>query len=364
MFKVKGEKVDGKMVKFISRRVKQFQKRLKFAVYCFPKGDDARFVCNVKKTGKENNLVYIENYGEKKMEHVLYHIKMEYSGSGFFADHNRLLCFLYFADKYGMKPVVEYHQDYCYAEKHPVNGTNNPFEYYFKQPSDISLEEMYTCRGVIRSRKENTNDAIMLNENSNGYARTERYIGEMARITKKYLSLREEVRNEIWGQIHKLFKINMCGQILGVHFRGTDFKRNYNGHPVNLTIEDYFLEIDKRVAQGYQRIFLATDDLDAVVKMKERYGEKVIYYDDVVRSSGDETVMNSADGRENHHYRLGLEVLRDMFTLAECDGLIAGLSQVSIAARIQKKSYDKEYEDLVIIDKGMNYHKSLNCLNT
>ena len=50
-------------------------------------------------------------------------------------------------------------------------------------------------------------------------------------------------------------------------------------------------------------------------------------------------------------------------TLARCDGLVAGLSQVSIAARIQKSSYEMEYQDMVIIDKGINYHKKLNCPN-
>ena len=58
---------------------------------------------------------------------------------------------------------------------------------------------------------------------------------------------------------------------------------------------------------------------------------------------------------------LGVEVLRDMYSMAECDGLVAGLSQVSYAARIQKKSMGSEYEDLVILNKGINYHQKENC---
>lgn len=98
-------------------------------------------------------------------------------------------------------------------------------------------------------------------------------------------------------------------------------------------------------------------------RLQKIYGDKIVYYKDVLRSNGQETVMNSISNRENHHYMLGLEVLRDMLTLARCDGMVAGLSQVSIAARIQKASYNKEYEDLVIIDKGMNYHGKYNCPN-
>lgn len=33
-----------------------------------------------------------------------------------------------------MNPVVEYSEKYSYREDHPVNGTDNPFEYYFEQP--------------------------------------------------------------------------------------------------------------------------------------------------------------------------------------------------------------------------------------
>lgn len=345
---------------YILSKISQLKKRIDFVKYCFPKGDDERFVRNVKNIGKESNLVYIENYGDKMQDSVIYHIKTEYSGSGFFADHNRLLGFLYFADRLGMKPVVEYHPDYCYAEKHPVNGTTNPFEYYFKQPTEISLEELYKCNAVVRSRKENINDAILLNEDTNGYSRNDKYIEEMGRITRKYLKLRDQVGEYISDSMNKIFSSE--DRVLGIHFRGTDFKRNYNGHPVNLTIEDYIVRINELI-KNYDKIFLATDDLSAVAKMKEFYGEKVVYYSDVVRSDDQETVMNSVSNRENHHYMLGLEVLRDMLTLSRCDGLVAGLSQVSIAARIQKASYEKEYEDLIIIDKGINYHQKFNCPN-
>ena len=71
--------------------------------------------------------------------------------------------------------------------------------------------------------------------------------------------------------------------------------------------------------------------------------------------------MNSRLNRKHHHYLLGLEVLRDMHALAACEGLLAGLSQVVSAARIHKKSIGGEYGDLMIMDKGINYHKKKNC---
>lgn len=346
-------------MKHIHNKVKQYSMRLKFALDCFKRADSERFVRQVQKIGKEGNLVYVENYGKNQNDRTLFHVKMEYSGSGFFADYNHMVELLYFADQFGLTPVVEYHKDFCYAEKHPVNGTSNPFEYYFKQPAEITLDELYKYNGVIRSRKENGRYAFLLKEKGNSYNITEVYIREMGAVVAKYLCLQPEVEQMIQSSREKLF--SRGERVLGVHFRGTDFKRNYNGHPVNLTVEDYVKEINELLKHGYDKIFVATDDIEALERFCNLYGDKIVYYNDVTRSSENETVMKSTSTRKNHHYLLGVEVLRDMMTLAACDGLVAGLSQVSIAARIQKESYKQRYQDLMIINKGLNYHRKEDC---
>ncbi len=83
-------------------------------------------------------------------------------------------------------------------------------------------------------------------------------------------------------------------------------------------------------------------------------------YQDVIRSSGTDTVMHSSVERENHHYLLGMEVLRDMITLSKCGGFIAGLSQVSIAARIFRQSYGYSYTDEKVLDRGIQYKNGKN----
>lgn len=334
-------------------------RQLKFAVYCFKKGQDDRFVRTVKQLTESNNLIYVESYGEAVSTDAVFFIDMEESHSGFFAEHNRLLALLYFADKYDMKPVVKYHAGYCYAEKHPVNGTKNPFEYYFEQPAGISLDELKSYKRVFRSRKENSYEVNKLCDDPNGYNRSEQYLNEMARITAKYIRPNSIVKTKLDKEIGDL--LGEC-RTLAVHVRGTDFRQNFNGHPVSVSVDEYLETTVSTFHKGaYDKVFLATDDSEALEKYRRQFGDKLVYYQDVVRSRGDDTVMHSDMPRENHHYLLGYEVLRDMYTLAACDGLIAGLSQVSYAARIQKKSTGKEYADLVILDKGINYHKKNNC---
>ena len=62
--------------------------------------------------------------------------------------------------------------------------------------------------------------------------------------------------------------------------------------------------------------------------------------------------------RPLHYYKLGLEVLRDVYTLASCDGLICGLSHVSCAARYIKSAKGEMFEDIKILDSGMNKQHS------
>lgn len=332
---------------------------IQFLKYCFGKRKDARFRRNVTGISDNYSLVNLSEMGGSEEMGSFYYIDMEPSYSGFFADHNRLLSLLYFADYYGLKPVVKYSDEYTYREEHPVNGTSNPFEYYFEQPAGVSPEDLKQYSGVLCCRKENAALAGLLNKNvKGGYGMSEEYMAELGRISQKYIRLNDTVAPVIE---HAIEEMTRQKRTLGVHVRGTDFKRNYNGHPVCVTVEEY-LEEAKRLykEKGYERVFLATDDQKTIQIFQEVFGENLSFYDDVIRSDGDETVMKSTVSRENHHYLLGLEVLRDMMTLAACDGLVAGLSQVSYSARIKKKGSGKEYEDLSILFKGINKNRT-NC---
>jgi hypothetical protein len=72
-----------------------------------------------------------------------------------------------------------------------------------------------------------------------------------------------------------------------------------------------------------------------------------------VRSSKNQSVAFEKNERKHNKYKLGLEVIRDMYTLASCDGFIGGISQVAICAQINKVANKESYEDLIVIDKGI-----------
>ena len=326
--------------------------RIRFIKHCADKSNDARFVKYVNEIMGDWTLVNLVCYGEQISKKMIYHIAPDALQTGFFATHNRLLAFLYYADYYGLIPVVEYGKEYCYAEQCSINGTDNPFEYYFQQPTDITLKDLRQYRNVMKSRKENAALAGKLNKIPTSYGMSELFIEELAKITKKYIKLNEVTNEYLNKHINSVIGNE---KTLGIHIRGTDFKKNYRGHPIAVPISDYLSEAKRLIEKnGYNQIFLATDDVEAINFFKQEFGGKLCYYHDVIRSDGEETVMKSTVTRENHHYLLGLEVLRDMCTLATCDGLLAGVSQVSYASLIQKKSTGTDFENIVILNKGIN----------
>lgn len=278
---------------------------------------------------------------------ILYKIEMGTWGDGFFAEYKRLLNYLYYADFWGFKPYIHFGKEFTYAEEHPVNGTMNPFEYFFEPV--VSAEDMDRYQYYVESREVDWELANRLKP-VNGYEMSEEYICAMAKISQKYVRWNQSTMQ----YLQKAEKLLDGGKILGVHVRLTDFKQNFWGHPVCVSAEEYLEYVKEAIEKhGFEKVFLATDDKETVELFQKEFQNDLLYYSDVVRSTGNVSVAFSKEERENHHYRLALEVIRDMYTLSKCQGLIAGKSNVSICAIIENRR-ETLYEYIKIIDKGHN----------
>ena len=294
---------------------------------------------------------------EEQKQGILYQIEMGTWGDGFFAEYKRLLNYLYYADFWGFKPYVHFGKEFTYAEERPVNGTSNPFEYFFEpivKAEDVDKHQYY-----IESRQVDWELANRLKP-VNGYEMSEEYICAMAKISQKYIK---------WNKVTNEY-LETANQLLGnyrtlaVHVRLTDFKKNYWGHPVCVSAEEYLEFVKEAIAKhGFDKIFLATDDTETVELFQKEFKNRLLFYNDVVRSTGNVSVAFSKEDRENHHYKLALEVIRDMYTLSRCQGLIAGKSNVSICAIIENRR-ETPYEYIKIIDKGHNSGNAEKFANT
>ena len=317
-----------------------------------------RFARNKKFRKKVNSIkkdprqVVIEKRGRLYRGRLIYELDPVIHNAGFFAVFRRLLSGLYYADEIGATPYISYSNDFLYAENDIINGTNEPFEYYFKSINNITKEEVNRANAVIRFEPKH----IRLAESLNGsrqllYTVNDEYLDAMAAVVKKYIHLNKVMDEYINNGITEL---GLTGNTVAVHCRGTDFNIGSKEHPIIVTPEDYFTILDEWVAGGrFNHVFLATDDQNCLDKFIAHYGNRLSYYKDVERAKGSEGVHFSQSNRLNHKYKLGAEVVRDVYTMACCNGLLAGMSEVSICTRIIKRAQNALYEEELILDKGI-----------
>lgn len=58
--------------------------------------------------------------------------------------------------------------------------------------------------------------------------------------------------------------------------------------------------------------------------------------------------------RDGGGFRLGYEVLQDMLTISFCDGIVGGLSYVSFAAEVFKRSRGETYQYKDFVDMSIS----------
>lgn len=331
--------------------------RIHYFGICFKMRRDEKFHEKLFTLYDKPDVLMFKHLGQENSDKNVYLLYCNNPQRGFFSLFNLVLDGLEYADYYHLTPVVEWGSSTLYHEDGGMNGTQNSFEFYFKQTSDISVESARASKNVVfyefSHRKLSIPDFNMtLGASLSDDKKMEDYLNKRAAIIKKYIKFSDNVEVYLRNTADQF--LQEC-KTLGVHVRGTDMRVGYNGHAKIVPPEEYLTEAMKAFQDGgFERVFLATDEA-AVVKMFEKeFGNRLIYFTDTMRSEDGEALHFSDNRREHHKYLLGLEVVRDMYALSVCDGLIAGISNVTLAARMMKKSYGKEYEYMNILSHGIN----------
>lgn len=303
-------------------------------------------------------LLEFETRGKSCRGDCIYLIEEVGEGYGFFAEFHTMLQKIIFAECFHLRPYVHWGNNFLYYEE-KIEDTKNAYEYFFEAINDDLRDKVFDADLLTISKM---GQAGWIEERYHrGYDLSSEYLEKAADIYKRYIHLNSKTSKKIQEEISGILENK---KTLAVHYRGTDFKMNYDNHPVCVTIGQELEAIKKAMKEGYfEQIFLATDDRGAITAFETEFTGKVVYYHDVVRGDDMTSVAFSKSIRDGHHYLLAYEVLRDMLTLSVCEGLIAGVSQVSICARIAKASRGETYHFLQIIDNGKNYnHKKFKAV--
>ena len=316
-----------------------FQKVLRYA-------SNSEFRNSVLKLYNSPDFLELSSYGDENKGKIIYAIEYSNSKSGFYAVYKNILEYLFFCDYHGLIPVIKYPSDWLYSE------AENPFETYFEQPSGIGWGGVFRSRSVVFAKYYHRYLIHDILGTGTYYSDTEKEIKEFGRLKRKYLHYKPDVQMRLTSDIKSLFEQKT---VLGVHIRGTDYKRAFNGHPTYIGIQDYIKEIDKIInGKHYDSIFLATDYQNAVDVVRYKFKTIKFLNFNSFRSDGNVSVAMLDSNRENHNELLGYEVIRDVVALSLCDGFVGNLSMVSLAAQIEAEADNHEFVDKIVLTNGIN----------
>lgn len=306
----------------------------------------------------------MRSYGDKNKDIKFGILEMSVTRLMGFAAYARLvLAGLLLMDEKGLIPYIDIKSRH-YTEKHKINGTLNVYEYFFEQPCDVVLNRHISRKEILQSANveilseadiESVNEA---NGERGFYYLFNNYelLKRMAAILHKYIRI-NRFSSGVYQEIKDILGDDI-GKTIGIHVRRGDFKGINPGHPIAVDPIEH-LNIFKRIRNN-RKAFLATDDEEVIAMYANNEEGKmghVIWYKDVLRTPkelSDEniSIYSCEEKRENHKYRLGYEILKDILTLSYCDSLIAGYSNVALLAKIIKISRGEEFTEYYIIDKG------------
>jgi hypothetical protein len=279
------------------------------------------------------------SFGKKNRNKKFYLIRVE-PGGGFFSIFFSILINIKLANKKRYIPFVDLENFHTkYNQKKKVRDTYNSWEYYFNKISNYNLTSIYQSKNVYFSKKNiNTRDYIKDHE-----------FRTYKKIITKYVKINNFIKKIVENFEKKNFKDK---KVLGVHFRGTDMKTTPS-HPFPPTFTQVTFLIDKLLNKyQYNKIFIITEQLDYLNRLKKRYKNKIIFFDSY-RSNKSKIFHETS--RNNHRYLLGRDILIETLLLSKTDMIISSKTNVSKAALL----FSNKNKKIIYINNGINSSRFL-----
>jgi len=230
-------------------------------------------------------------------------------------------------DEYLKEAVDHIVRNRTYMEMY---GIHRPYDHIMSYVFDQKVDRDYEYRGFLPIGK-------MYDRNSP--IESSPRLHDYQRVVKKL-----HIQNEITTRVDDLCQlVNINQDTLGVHVRLTTMSVHTNYVPV--TIEDYFDAVDRELETGnYNGLYVATDNVESLVKMEQRYANVIRYYPNLLRLPTEEIKNVSEWSWEYDMFfrkQFWQESFMEAMTLARCGAMICRDSNFSNAAVVFSNTLKK-----------------------
>ncbi len=291
------------------------------------------------KTFDKNTLEKLKlsqkSFGDLNQDKIFYLIKRS-PGTGMFSNVTFILNHLKICRKFDFIPIIDMENfKTIYNEKVKIKNNNNAWNYYFENLNSYTLNEVYKSKYVLV-----TSDTFF-----NFFSYNIDKDRELVQLLNNNIKLNKYLQ-KMYKKTLKKFNNK---KILGIHFRGTSYKRSA-GHPLPAT-KNQMKEITKKILKDndVDMIFLVTEELNYLSFFKKNFKNKLFYLSSSYRSNSNDAFKIYP--RNLHRYKLGREAVLESILLSHCDYFIYLCSNISSAAiSFNKNIYQKRFE----INNGFN----------
>lgn len=267
-------------------------------------------------------------------------------GAGLISNVQNVIKHVEYAREKNYYPVVDM-QNYLtfYNEMEPIRNKFNSWEYYFNQPSEVSLEDAYHSKKVILSKgyrfRYNSKKINLVNNSLKSIIDT---------WSCDEIYLNSYVNYEHKKMVNAMFAGK---KVVGISVRGTDYLIGVKFHHKQPTLSELYDLLDEYLVSKADFIFLSTEDDSILSEFKKRYNEKLLFTSRERISNYNDAIPTPAYSfsRKNDNYLKGLEYLIDVLLLSSCDFLVGAYHGATWGALYFSQG---KFRGIQLIDKGMS----------
>lgn len=286
------------------------------------------------------------SFGDENKDKTIYVVKPDYQDGveGLLSLLYKQILYIDFAKRNGYVPFVDWKN---YKTQY-YDGKNNAWEFFFKQPSELTEAEVYRSQKVYLSGWTlKTINPDNLFESSVFHSKAIRDLS--GRMLRENLEFSEDVLRLV-DQEAKRLQIEKC---IGVYIRGTDYvKLKPSGEYVQPSVDQVECKVREFENKYDAPIFLVTEDGDIFDKLKGEFGEiiKIVSFDTFIRNYKGKDVLSKSDVLEKDKKLRGQKYLAKIILLSKCRYLVTSITQGSKFSYILN---DGKYVDEYTFDLGL-----------
>jgi hypothetical protein len=229
-------------------------------------------------------------------------------------------CFLRWAETHSLTPVIDFGSSDPMNRKVLAPVSDGWLDYFEPVSSASAKQAVADPETVVYASRRG--DVFPVHEYSQ--------VPEYGDVFRKYVRLNPQMAEYVglWSSF-----LSSSGVVLGVHARGTDMKtaKSHMAPPEN---HQLFRLVDQALERvPFTSIFVASEDQSSLEAFVRRYGARIVTTDSF-RTAKRRKLSRMPSNVLEWRYVLGMQVIRDAWLLAQCEGLISGSSNVSEHAQV------------------------------